>query len=78
MPRARQADIAVIGAGIVGLAHAYEAARRGLSVVLFERNARALGASIRNFGMILPLGMSPGVVHERAMRSREVWLEVAP
>lgn len=77
MPRAREADIAIIGAGIVGLAHAYEAARRGLSVVLFERNAHALGASIRNFGMILPLGMSPGVVHERAMRSREVWLEVA-
>ena len=40
MPRARQADIAVIGAGMAGLAHAYEAARRGLSVVL-------LGVSIR-------------------------------
>ncbi len=40
MPRARQADIAVIGAGMVGLAHAYEAARRGLSVVLFEASIR--------------------------------------
>ena len=40
MPRARQADIAVIGAVMVGLAHAYEAAWRCLSVVLFE--ARAL------------------------------------
>ena len=77
MPRAKQADIAVIGAGIAGLSHAYEAARRGLSVVLFERNAQALGASIRNFGMILPLGMASGVVHERAMRSRAVWLDVA-
>lgn len=60
----------------MGLAHALEAARRGLSVVVFERNAHALGASIRNFGMVLPLGMAPGIMHARAMRSVEVWREV--
>ena len=77
VPRAKKADIAVIGAGIVGIAHALEAARRGLSVVLFERNTYALGASIRNFGIVFPLGMSPGTIHERALRSRAVWLKVA-
>ena len=73
----RHADIAVIGAGIVGLAHALEAAKRGLSVVLFERNLQAQGASIRNFGMIWPIGQAPGKVHQRALRTRDIWLELA-
>ena len=70
-------DVAVVGAGIGGLAHALAAARRGYRVVVFERSQQAQGASIRNFGMILPVGMAPGKMHERAMRSRQIWLNVA-
>lgn len=60
----------------MGLAHAYAAAKRGKSVTVFERNAAARGASIRNFGMIWPIGLPAGEVHARGMRSREIWLEV--
>jgi len=70
-----RADIAVIGGGILGLAHAYVLARRGKRVVLFERGRRAAGASVRNFGMIWPIGQPAGEMHHLALRSREIWIE---
>ncbi|HEY6330297.1 MAG TPA: TIGR03364 family FAD-dependent oxidoreductase [Blastocatellia bacterium] len=72
----RKADVAIVGAGILGLAHAYHAARRGRSVVVFERGLRVQGASVRNFGMIWPIGQPPGEMHQIALRSRELWVEV--
>ena len=70
------ADVAIVGAGILGLAHAYALARRGKSVVVFERSPRASGASVRNFGMIWPIGQPAGRTHAMALRSRDLWVEV--
>lgn len=70
-------DVAIVGAGIVGLAHAYMAAKNGHKVGVFERNGQALGATIRNFGMIWPIGQKAGKGLERALRSRRHWCEIS-
>ena len=72
----REAQVAIVGGGIVGLAHAYAFARRGRSVVVFERDESAQGASVRNFGMIWPIGQPSGERLQLALRSREIWLEL--
>ena len=71
-------DVAVVGAGIVGLAHALAAVDRGLRAVVVDRDARANGASIRNFGFVTVTGQERGAVWRRARRSRAVWAAVAP
>ena len=68
----------VIGAGIVGLATARALALQGFTVKVFERSDKAVGASIRNFGMIWPIGQAAGKMYDRATRSRDIWKEVAP
>lgn len=70
-------DLVVAGAGIVGLAHALVAVRRGLRVAVVERDSRCIGASIRNFGFVTVTGQRAGQTWRRAMRSREVWAELA-
>ena len=68
-------DVAIVGAGIAGLAHAYIAAKLGKSVLVLEKSSKASGASIRNFGMIWPVGQ-PASSREIAVRSREIWVEM--
>lgn len=66
-------DLLIVGAGILGLSHAYAAARRGLKVRVFERTATPMGASVRNFGQALVTGQPPGVMLDLARSSRDIW-----
>ena len=74
---ARSADLVVVGAGVVGLAHAIEAHARGLSVVVVERDARAVGASVRNFGHV-GTTLQGGEAGAYAAAARDRWLNLAP
>ena len=73
MNTARISDVLVVGAGIAGLSHAIAAVERGLSVTVIDRDARAVGASIRNFGHACVTAQS-GELLELAMAAREKWL----
>jgi len=66
----------VIGAGVVGLATARSLAENGFQVDVYERSAAANGASIRNFGMLWPIGQRSGIQYERAMRTKAIWKEI--
>jgi len=74
----RHYDVAVVGRGIVGLAHALAAARTGKRVIVIDRNARATGASIRNFGFVTVTGQERHDMWPLARRARDVWADVAP
>ncbi|EJF89005.1 TIGR03364 family FAD-dependent oxidoreductase [Bartonella tamiae] len=70
-------DIAIVGAGIVGLGTALAAMRMGKKVIVIERSPHAIGASIRNFGFVTVTGQRAGAHYQRALRSREIWAEIA-
>jgi len=66
-------DLLVVGAGILGLAHAWAGAKRGLRVKVFERSHTPLGASIRNFGQALVGGQAPGAMLNLARQAHGLW-----
>lgn len=71
-------DLIVIGAGIVGLAHALAGVRRNLRVLVVDRDSQANGASVRNFGFVTVTGQQRGTVWQWARRSAEIWRDIAP
>lgn len=67
--------MAIAGAGIVGLARGRDV-RRGLSAVVVERDDRARGASVRNFGHGF-VSAQAGDALVAALEARERWIELA-
>jgi glycine/D-amino acid oxidase-like deaminating enzyme len=70
-------DVLVIGGGIVGVATAYELARRGADVTLIEAESLAFGATGRNLGYIWLHTRKVGPELELAMATRD-GLEALP
>ena len=65
----------VVGAGILGLATARALAQKGYQVTVIEKSQFSLGASVRNFGMLWPVGQPDGKLYNRAVRTKEIWLD---
>lgn len=51
-------DLIVVGGGILGTCAAWHALEAGYKVALFERNKQPRQATVRNFGQIVPSGLS--------------------
>jgi FAD dependent oxidoreductase TIGR03364 len=69
--------VVIVGAGIIGQAHALTALEAGWSVTLLERDGRPLGASVRNFGTLWPMGCTFGPEREQALFGVRRWKELA-
>ncbi|MFB7800498.1 FAD-dependent oxidoreductase [Isoptericola sp. NPDC056134] len=74
-PLPSTADLVVVGAGIVGLAHALEAHARGHSVLVVERDPRPDGASARRSGHVAVTTQDAATL-SCALASRERWLKL--
>lgn len=72
-----QMSVGIVGGGIIGLAYATVAADRGHRVTLFERDRTAIGASVRNFGMLWPIGQALTPSQGTAIRSLARWRRLA-
>ena len=68
--------ILIIGGGIIGTAHAYEALKSGHQVIQLERDDLARSASVRNFGLVWVSGRKSGAELQTAVRARQLWDEI--
>ncbi|MEZ0541989.1 TIGR03364 family FAD-dependent oxidoreductase [Fibrella arboris] len=65
-------DLIIIGSGALGTFHAYHAARAGKRVLLLEKDNRPQSATVRNFGQVVPSGLS-GRWFDYGRRSLELY-----
>jgi FAD dependent oxidoreductase TIGR03364 len=67
--------VTIVGGGILGTAHAWQAVTRGHDVVHLERETEARGATVRNFGLVWVSGRA-GFELAITLRSRELWQDL--
>ncbi len=75
-PRSATADVVVVGAGVVGAACAYYAARAGLRVAVVDRGPMAGGTTGAGEGNLLVSDKSPGPELDLTLHSLALWEEL--
>ncbi|MBC7568923.1 MAG: TIGR03364 family FAD-dependent oxidoreductase [Spirosoma sp.] len=68
-------DLIVVGAGVLGTFHAYNAAKAGQRVLLLDKDRYPVGATVRNFGQVVPSGLA-GRWFDYGRRSLEIYREI--
>src|SRR5437773_191353 len=76
-PASMNADVVIVGAGIIGSSCAYFLARAGLKVCVVERAGLAGGTSSSGEGNILVSDKDPGPELELARRGYTLWKQLA-
>ncbi len=66
-------DLIITGAGALGSFHAYHACKKGLKVLLLEKDLQPQEATVRNFGQVVPSGLSRGKWQNYGRRSLEIY-----
>ncbi|MEV5241901.1 FAD-binding oxidoreductase [Streptomyces cinnamoneus] len=77
MPTSKSPDVIVVGAGVVGAACAYYAARSGLSVTVVDRGPVAGGTTGAGEGNLLVSDKEPGPELDLALLSTGLWRTLA-
>ncbi|GHF67640.1 oxidoreductase [Streptomyces mashuensis] len=77
MPLSNSPDVIVVGAGVVGAACAYYAARSGLSVTVVDRGPVAGGTTGAGEGNLLVSDKEPGPELDLALLSTRLWRDLA-
>ncbi|MFI8085747.1 NAD(P)/FAD-dependent oxidoreductase [Kitasatospora sp. NPDC086009] len=76
-PQRPPLDVVVVGAGVVGAACAYYAARAGLAVAVIDRGPVAGGTTGAGEGNLLVSDKEPGPELDLALLSTRLWRELA-
>jgi sarcosine oxidase subunit beta len=68
-----EADLAIVGGGIIGASCAYQAAKRGLTVVIVDAAVPAAGTSGACDGYVAVSSKKPGLMMELAVASQQIY-----
>ncbi|MFJ3904881.1 NAD(P)/FAD-dependent oxidoreductase [Streptomyces sp. NPDC090025] len=77
MPKRHSLDAVIIGAGVIGAACAYYAARSGLTVAVVDRGPVAGGTTGAGEGNVLVSDKEPGPELDLALLSTRLWRELS-